>query len=174
MESRLKNLFLIVVIVLLPSAIAAQSFSTQKGGHCYTLDIPDYMTKTYSLNDIASLQYQNIQREAYTIVIEDEKAHLESLGIKFVDAEDFLAEFVENYKAGEENRKLSPAANFNANGNSASQTALEWTEEVGNFYMLITVVESKTHFYKIMSWTLGENQDKLKADFQKIAQSLKD
>jgi hypothetical protein len=148
----LKNIFLLLVFILLPAAISAQSFSSQKGGHCYTLDIPDYMTKTYSLNDVATLQYQNIQREAYSIVIEDEKAMLESLGIKFVDAADFLEQFIAEYKVGSENRK----------------TSLHTT------YMLITVVESKTHFYKIMSWTLAGNKDKLKSDFQKIAKSLKD
>jgi hypothetical protein len=120
------------------------------------------------------LQYQNIQREAYSIVIEDEKAMLESLGIKFVDAADFLEQFIAEYKVGSENRKTSLHTTFNANGNPSAQIELEWTEEVGDFYMLITVVESKTHFYKIMSWTLAGNKDKLKSDFQKIAKSLKD
>lgn len=170
----MKNIFLLLVFILLPAAISAQSFSSQKGGHCYTLDIPDYMTKTYSLNDVATLQYQNIQREAYSIVIEDEKAMLESLGIKFVDAADFLEQFIAEYKVGSENRKTSLHTTFNANGNPSAQIELEWTEEVGDFYMLITVVESKTHFYKIMSWTLAGNKDKLKSDFQKIAKSLKD
>jgi hypothetical protein len=152
----------------------AQSYSAQKGGHCYTLDIPDYMTKTYVLNDVATMQYQNIQREAYTIVIEDEKALLEYLGIKFVDAADFLDQFIAEYKIESDNRKTSKSTAFKSNGNPAAQIELEWTEEVGGFYMLITVVETKTHFYKIMSWTLAENKDKLKYDFQKTAKSLKD
>lgn len=170
----MKNIFLLLIFTLLPGAISAQSFTAQKGGHCYTLDIPDYMTKTYTLNDVATLQYQNIQREAYSIVIEDEKALLESLGIKFVDAADFLEQFIAEYKVESQNRKTSQPTTFTANGNPAAQIELEWSEEAGSFYMLITVVETKTHFYKIMSWTLGENKDKLKYDFQKTAKSLKD
>ena len=169
----MKNIFLLLCIILLPSAILAQSYSTQKGGHCYTLDIPDYMTKTYTLNDVASMQYQNIQREAYTMVIEDEKSELESLGIKFVDAADFLDQFIGEYMVDSQNRKTSKTTTFNSNGNNAAQLVLEWTDEI-DFYMLITVVETKTHFYKIMSWTLSENKDKLKDDFQKTAKSLKD
>ncbi|MCO5252136.1 MAG: hypothetical protein M9949_12070 [Candidatus Kapabacteria bacterium] len=170
----MKNIFLLVFIIILPSTIMAQSYSTQKGGHCYTLDIPDYMTKTYTLNDVASMQYQNIQREAYTMVIEDEKAQLESIGIKFVDAADFLDQFIVAYMVDSENRKTSKATTFNSNGNPCAQLELEWNDEANAFYMLITVVETKTHFYKVMSWTLAENKDKLKYDFQKTAKSLKD
>lgn len=170
----MKNIFLLFFILMLPSTIMAQSYSTQKGGHCYTLDIPDYMTKTYTLNDVASLQYQNIQREAYTMVIEDEKAELESLGIKFVDAADFLSQFIGEYMVDSQNRKTSPATTFNSNGNPGVQLELEWSDEGNAFFMLVTVVETKSHFYKIMSWTLAENKDKLKYDFQKTAKSLKD
>ena len=68
----------------------AQDFSARKGGNCFTMDIPDYLTRTFELNDDASLQYQNTSRVAFVIVIEDDKAQLESLGIKFVNAKDFL------------------------------------------------------------------------------------
>jgi hypothetical protein len=40
--------------------------------------------------------------------------------------------------------------------------------------MLITVVESKMHYYKIMSWTLGKFKSNFKNDYAAIAKSLKD
>lgn len=164
-----------VILMLIGTDANAQKFTTQKGGHCYTLDIPDYMIRTYNLNDVASLQYQNIQREAYTIVIEDSKHHLESLGIKYSDAKDFLEDFVQNYKLEAQNRKLSSITVFKNNNNAHAQAELEWVDESGYaFFMLITVAETKTHFYKIMSWTLQDYKDRLKYDFQQIAKSLKD
>ena len=63
----------------------AQGFSVKKGGNCFTMDIPEYLTRTFDLNDAASLQYQNTSKSVYVIVIEDDKAQLESLGIKFIN-----------------------------------------------------------------------------------------
>jgi hypothetical protein len=39
---------------------------------------------------------------------------------------------------------------------------------------LVGVVETKTAYYKVLSWAVAENKDKFKADFQKILYSLKD
>jgi hypothetical protein len=41
-------------------------------------------------------------------------------------------------------------------------------------YYLVGVVETKTAYYKVLSWAVAENKDKFKADFQKILYSLKD
>jgi UDP:flavonoid glycosyltransferase YjiC (YdhE family) len=144
------------------------------GGHIYKISIPEYMVKTYELNDVASIQYQDTTKEAYIIVIEDAKDQLESLGIKFTDAKNFLDEFVVDYKIENEKRSLKNASEFKANGNACAQVELYWTEEETNFFMLITIVESKTHFYKILNWTISENAPNLKNDFIAISKSLKD
>jgi hypothetical protein len=39
---------------------------------------------------------------------------------------------------------------------------------------LVGIVETKTAYYKVLSWAAAENKDKFKADFQKILYSLKD
>ncbi|MBL7873714.1 MAG: hypothetical protein JNM78_18995 [Cyclobacteriaceae bacterium] len=138
------------------------------------MSIPDYMVKTYELNDVASIQYQNSTKEAYIIVIEDSKDQLESLGIKFTDAKNFLDEFVKDYKIENEKRLLKNEIQFIANGNDCAQIELYWTEEGTDFFMLITAIESKTHFYKILNWTILANADALKNDFRAISKSLKD
>lgn len=167
-----------IFISILFSAIAVNlfsaSFSPQKGGNCYTLDIPDYMTRTFQLNDAASLQYQNINKEAYCIVIEDSKEHLSALGIKFVDAKDFLDNFLSSYMVDVADRNVSKNVNFNSNGNSHSQAELTWSNDDGSYYMLITSVETKYYFYKILCWIIAENKKLLKDDFIKISKSLKD
>ena len=152
----------------------SQSFSTKEGGHSYTLDIPDYMTKTFHLNDVATLQYQNTSKEAYVIVIEDAKVHLQSVGMKFVDAKDFLDYFISDYKSGADKRNVGDITEFKSNNNGHAQVELTWYEDDLDFYMLITAVETDTYFYKIMCWTSLGYVDKLKDDYLRISRSLKD
>lgn len=167
---------IIVLLLLLHFTFYAfsQGFSRTEGGHSYTLEIPDYMMKTFQLNDVATLQYQNTSKEAYVIVIEDAKDHLQSVGMKFVDAKDFLDYFISDYKLGADKRKVGDITEFKSNNNGHAQVELTWYEDDLDFYMLITAVETDTHFYKIMCWTSLKNIDNLKDDYLKISRSLKD
>lgn len=170
----MRSLLLFSIAILISTAVSSQGFSGKQGGHCYTLDIPDYMVKTYGLNDNATLQYQNTSKEAYTIVIVDTKDELEYLGLKFVDSRDFLDGFMADYMKDAKNRSQSSVTEFKSNNNSHSQVELRWEKDDLKFYMLITVVETKTHFYKILCWTTLENVEKLKNDYLTISKSLKD
>jgi hypothetical protein len=168
-----KTLFTIALLIGSFTTFA-QGFTSQKGGHCYTMDIPDYMLKTYELNDVASLQYINSAKEAYVIVIEDVKEQLQDVGIKFSNAKDFLKHFTADYKKDAKKRKLSSITEFESNGNGHAQVELSWKEDDTDFYMLITAVESKTHFYKVMCWTTVNNLDLLKEDFLTMSKTIKD
>jgi len=170
----MKRVRFLLLSMVISINLFSQGFSMKQGGHCFSMSIPDYMIKTFELNDAASLQYQNTSKEAYVIVIDDAKDHLESVGMKFEKAKSFLETFVEDYNKEAKNRNLSKISEFDLNGNAHAQAELTWREEELDFYMLITVVETKTHFYKIMCWTLNENVKTLKDDFLKISKSLKD
>lgn len=166
-----KLLFFLIIICLTPD-LFSQTFINTKAGNCFTIDIPDYMTKTFELNDVASLQYTNSMKEAYTIVIEDSKEQLESMGMKFVTPRDFLDHFLKEFKKDSKKRKLSTFINFEANGNKHSQVELTWEEDDAKFYMLITIAETSMHFYNIMCWTIQDNKDMLKDDYLKISKSI--
>lgn len=173
--SKMKYLFLLTAILInLSNWTNAAPLASQKGGNCYTVDIPDYMTRTYNLNDVATLQFQNVTKEAYTIVIDDSKEQLQSVGMKFVNPKEFLESFTSTYMPDVTNRQLSGSTDFVVNGNSHSQSELTWTNDGIDFYMLITAVETPNNFYKILSWTLREFKDTLKPDYIKISKSLKD
>ena len=167
-------LLFLAVFIMASFEASAQGFSVKQGGHCYNLEIPGYMTKSFQLNDVASLQFQNISKEAYVIVIEDAKDHLESVGMKFVNAKDFLEYFISDYKSGTENRTVSEVNEFKSNGNDHAQVELTWLEDDTDLFMLITAVETDTHFYKIMCWTTIDYLTILKEDYKHISKSLKD
>ncbi len=170
----MKFINILALLVLLAVSTTVAQFSSQKGGHCYTVDIPDYMASTFELNDVATLQYQNVNKEAYTIVIEDNKTQLENLGVKFINPADFLKQFVDSYMLDAVERSVSEITEFVANNNKHAQQELYWTLEDSKFFMIITVVETKTHFYKILSWSLEANKSTQYNDFIKISKSLTD
>lgn len=170
----MKTVFFQISLLFIPFQLFSQGYTNKQGGHCFTMEIPDYMTKTYDLNDAASLQYQNTTKEAYVIVIEDPKDHLESLGMKFVNSKDFLDNFTKDYKNECEDKKLSSVTEFTSNGNGHAQVLLTWKEDADLYYMIITAVETKTHFYKILCWTINDHFDLLKEDYLRISKSIKD
>lgn len=170
----INRIYFLILFVVISFTSVAQGFSVKKGGNCFTMDIPEYLTRTFDLNEAASLQYQNTSRSVYVIVIEDDKAQLESLGIKFVNARDFLDNFAKDFKKDFEGRKLVYLKEVTNSVNKLAQVELYWKEEGTDFYMLITSVETPGHFYKIMCWTPLENKEKVNDDLLRISRSLKD
>lgn len=152
----------------------SQNFSSKSAGNCFSLEIPNYMAKTYDLNDVATLQYTNAVKEAYVIVIEDSKDELNSLSMIFQNPKEFLENFTKDYQIESSNRIISEITEFKSNENLHAQVEMTWSNEDGNFYMLITTVETKEHFYKILCWTILENKDLLKNDYLTISKSLLD
>lgn len=173
----MKNgILFVAAFFLFTFAAMSQKLQTQSAGNCFTIDVPLYMTKTYDLNDAATIQYQNTNKEAYMIVIEDDKEQLNYLGMKFIDSKDFLEDFVKEYNIEAKDRKVSEITQFTNNGNGHSQAEMSWQsdEDDTRFAMLITVVETKKHFYKIMCWSIQPNYKNLKADYLEVSKSLKD
>lgn len=170
----MKKIFTLSILALLvPILTFSQSkFIEQKVGHAYYLSIPDYMTETVELNKSASLQFQNTLKEAYVIVIEDNKAQLDSLGMRFTDPQDFYDGFITDFTSGLENKKFTGTKRIKIGPNSAVQAEVSAKFEDNPIWYLITVIESQTHFYKIIAWTLEENKNKLKPDYIKMVNSF--
>ncbi|OGU12028.1 MAG: hypothetical protein A2X61_04225 [Ignavibacteria bacterium GWB2_35_12] len=171
----MKKLFysVIIAIILIPLlSIAQTKLIERRIGHVYFLSVPNYMTATKDLNKSASLQYQNTLKEAYVIVIEDNKAELDSLGIRFTDPQDFYDGFITDFTADLENKKFTGTKRIKIKKNNAVQSEVSAIFNGNPIWYLITVVESPTHFYKIISWTLEENKEKLKPDYIKMVNSF--
>lgn len=172
----MKKIFFALLITFLAvsffSASAQTKLVEKRIGHVYFLSVPDYMTVTKELNKSASLQYQNIMKEAYVIVIEDSKAELDELGMKFTDPQDFYEGFITDFTADLENKKFTGTKRIKVGKNDAVQSEVSALFNSNPIWYLITVVESPTHFYKIISWSLEENKDKLKPDYIKMVNSF--
>ena len=170
----MKKSYLIYFFILLSSLCYSQGFETKQGGHVYSLEVPNYLKKTYDLNDVATLEYKNLIKDVYLVVVEDEKEELKSVEMEFSNSNEFLEYFIKDYYIDAEKRELSETKEFNNNGNKFSQVELTFQDADGEYFMLITIVETKTHFYKILNWTALKNKDKYYKDFIKTAKSLQD
>ncbi|MDG2433037.1 hypothetical protein [Flavobacterium sp.] len=175
----IKNLFLIVATTAALSftvlTMGQTKFNQQKAGNVFDIDIPDYMTRTVGLNDVATVQYKNSVKDIYTIVIEDSKEELAIADIFYASLKEFQEEFEKDFIKDEKKRTSStPIFTTKNNINYVEYDVSYYDEELQiEVYYLIGIVETKSHFYKVLSWTNLANKDKFKADFQKILYSVK-
>ena len=162
------------IILLLGNQLKAQesNFQEKKVGNVYHVSIPDYMTKSYRLNDAASLQYLNAAKETYVIVIEDSKEHLTEAGITFQSPEEFYDHFEQTF--ADNSSKISPKHALTINDYPAVQVEITKPFKEYNVHYLVTVIESETYFYKMLAWTIEDHKDKYLADFKQIADSFRE
>ncbi|MBC5841060.1 MAG: hypothetical protein K2Y30_07135 [Flavobacteriaceae bacterium] len=175
----MKNLFAVLTVISITLfSVAAKSqtkFNVQKAGNIFDISIPDYMTRTIGLNDVATVQYKNSVKDIYTIVIEDSKEELTIADIFYTSLQEFQEEFEADFIKDEEKRTSSkPIFTTKNNINFAEYDVSYYDKELKiDVYYLVGIAETKSHFYKILSWTNLENKEKFKTDFQKILYSLK-
>ena len=174
----MKKIFALIIPILIIFSIIQSSAQTKfvehKIGHYYYIEIPDYMSKTLELNSSASCQYSNVNKQAYMIVIEDSKEDLDLVNSKFTSPIDFYEDFIKSFSKNKEDVKVTDPKNLIINGNKAVQSEMTANVDSTDIYYLVTVIETKTYFYKILCWTVPESKDALKNDFIKMSSTLKD
>lgn len=161
------------------TAYCQPTFTEQKAGHVYYIKVPDYMTKTIKLNDVASMQYINSVKNAFMVVIDDSKEELSMKGIKFANLKDFHDVNIKHLRSDENKSIESEPVVFDLKGNRFYQTELqvdfrESDDEQVKITYLITYVETKNYYYQILCWSLSSEFKQLLPDFKKLAASIKD
>lgn len=172
-----KIAILTTILVLITSTIFAQTtLKEYKIGHIFYVSLPDYMSKTIGLNTSATIQYKSNIKDVYGFVIEDNKEELALAELNYSSINEFCEDFTKDFLKDEEKRNLSnPQYQKKGEINFAEFDATYYDKDSKiEIYYLVGIVETKTSFYKILSWSSAENKDKFKADFQKILYSLKE
>ncbi|MFH1051665.1 MAG: hypothetical protein V1779_12155 [bacterium] len=174
MTNRIILATICLVLAFATNGITAQEkgFTKQKMGNILYIDLPDYMTKTIGLNDIAKIQYQNTEKEAYLIMIEEDKEDIKLAGTEFTNAKDYYNFFIGNF--GIDSIHVTSEEEVKTGKFPAYQAQVDGLVQGLNLFYLLTIVESPTHFYNIISWTKMDNKQQLINDFKKIASSLKE
>ncbi len=175
MKKRIAILTSILILIALP--IFAQTiFKEIKAGHTFNISLPDYMSKSIGMNAASILEYKNVVKGVFGIVICDSKEELELAEMKFTTINEFFDFNFKDYLKDEENRKISEPITQKKGDISYSECDLYYFDKDpgADIYCLLGVVETKTAFYQVISYVNAADKDKYKPDFQKILYSIND
>lgn len=157
------------------------SFNTIQINNLYSIDVPDFLVKTNSLNDEASLQYENTAKEYYVIVIdEDKQAFLQALNNELNEDETYtIEEVLEPYSY----LQFTTFANedqyydfeyIDVNGLNGQQLDITNYFESLNVFYKMACIEGNDNLYFVVTWTLDSYKDKHNDSMQKIIDSFKE
>ncbi len=148
----------------------------------YGMRIPKYMSQSRELNDEASLQYQNMFKETYVIVIDESKEEFIDVMKSIGEYDDSLT-IVQNYREIQVGlisdmmnvKEISETQTTKISGMDAESVIIDGTVDgvlYGISYFL-TFVESENDMYMIMAWTLSNKKKKYEPTFQTMSSSFK-
>lgn len=148
----------------------------------YEVLLPKYMKEASDLNDEASLQYQNIFKETYFVVI-DEPAEDFVTVFKDLDEYDESKSVVSNYKDTQLKFFRESLTDYDfLEENSLKINGMEAEivyfngKVAGVIYPInycLTFIEGDKNVYMLMAWTLKNKKDKYRATFDKMVKSFK-
>jgi len=155
-------------------------FKTVSVANLYRLSVPKYMKEMSNLNEDASFQYANIYKEAYSIVIDENKEDFINLFKDYGEYNEELS-IVDNYANAQLNF-LKENATINTierdstikkiNGLNAREVRIKCKTEGVNIGYVLGFFEGDENLYVIMNWTLVDRYEKYKGTFKKINASF--
>ncbi len=160
-----------------------KDFKTVKIKGKYQMSIPNYMKQTNQLNDEASLQYNNLFKETYVIVIDESKEQFVS-AIKEAGINESSHSTIESYRDIQmqllreniniSNEKISEKKTLN--GMNSEQVAFvgKISGVDDEISYILTFIEGENDLYMIMGWTLNKYSKKYTNTFLQIADSFKE
>ena len=161
-----------------------ESFKEVKINSLYSMSLPDYLTEGNDLNDQASLQYQNIYKEVYVIVIDESKED-------FVNTFKELGEYDDSKSACDNYAKAQMESIEGNMETVTSKSAFRKTklhgcdtrisDVVGTqsgitdaMGFTVAFVEGKENLYMIMTWTFEKDKAKYQDDMDMMINSFKE
>ncbi len=168
----LKSMLHLILLTHLALGIYAQNaLSENRYGYMYYFSKPDFMSRTYQLNDDADLQLQNTAKETYSLVIIEPKDLFANLGATLGGIRDYYDLVEEPLSAG--STEVGEVQELEVNGNPALQSEIIAPFDQVEIAYLLTVVETRDHYAQILCWTLKKNQELYFVDFRKMAASFR-
>ena len=167
-------LFLICITFALASCQHETVFTEVKVNDRYAILIPDYLQPCADLHKDASLQYQNVEKDIYAIVIDEKKITMQGYDLDY-DLDLYFKSiasqpFLETIKDG----KVSIPELRQIDGHKASVAEITGKIDGTEVYYKLAVVETDYEFYQLLVWTRAENKGKFETDMIKMIESFKE
>lgn len=158
-------------------------FDTKKVNNLYSIDIPDFMVSTSDLNDEASLQYNNLYKEKYIIVLDEDKDTLiaDLKNFELYDDNQTLIDMFSEAKESfiiDEASVIGEVSRKSTKINGMAATITEFDSNVAGIPEAVTYylafVEGEDHLYTIMAWTLTSRKADFKDEAMKMIESFRE
>mgnify|MGYP003591033411 FL=1 len=175
----MKNIFIFTTL-LLTGFVFGQELKPTTAGQKISVSYPSSYVKSWDLHDDAMLQMSNSAAEKYNIIIQDEKAGLQAYQLAFDNMEEAIKFYSKGLVEGLEKSKTSKISTHKIGNNNIAEMTIEGfnfneeTEEKTKIFYLLTLVETPSYYYQILSWTLWEYKDKYLNEFKNIASTFKE
>ncbi|MFD2585299.1 hypothetical protein ACFSQJ_00045 [Croceitalea marina] len=147
----------------------------------YEVKLPKYMKEAQNLNDEASLQYQNIFKETYFVVIDEPKEEFKEVFLDIGEYDESLP-LIKNYKNAQleffkeslTTYEFINESSKKINGKDAEVVAFDGKVQgvIYDISYLFTFVEGDDKAYMLMAWTLKNKRDKYQETFEYISDSF--
>lgn len=174
-------LFFCASIIFLSACGLSGEYQTITVEGRYSLDLPTELTSTTELHEEASLQYMNIIREFYVMVIDEPiedfaKAVSENQleGVIELNEDGYSALVVPAIKDGLSNLEDETPVKTKINGLPALIHKFSGHINDIDVYYNFCVVKGNKNYYQILIWTMKNQKEKFSGDMEKIMMSFKE
>lgn len=161
-------------------SISISNYNTIEIDSIYQLDVPKYMKEMSSLHPEASLEYANVYKDVYTVVINEEKEQFITL-FKELEEYDLGLSSIENYANAQKKMyserlsesKIQDYGLIEINGYPARQIKMSGVVEGIKISYVIAFIEGIDNIFMIMNWTSDAQFDKYETMFEFINGTFK-
>ena len=143
----------------------------------YSVELPDFLSKGTELHEEASLQYQNLFKEFYVIILDEPKEEIIDAA-PILDIEPTLEGYYSYLKSSMEETieevKFMDVKNTKINGLNAKTFSVTGKVDGIDAFYKIAYIEGKDTYYQVLIWSLLKKQEKYTPEMEKIIASFKE
>lgn len=171
----IKFLSVSVVILFLFSCNQTPKMQEVKVKNQYAIDLPDFLSISKDLNENASLQYSNIVKEFYIIIIDESKDEMqkalennELLGLYENNLDGYSKLILDNFESNVEVSYHSEKRDTTIHNLKAKLVEYDAISNKVDAFFKYALVEGKSHYYQVLLWTLKDKKNDHTAEMSKI------
>lgn len=182
LKNNMRNIFIFIITVFLIQSCVlevGEQLVTVEGK--YSLLIPSFLTKASTLNEDASLTYQNDWKEFYVMVIDEPRdgmhevlVHYELVDIYQNNIQVYSKLVLDGFRENLINPTQSALIETTINGMPAKLTTLRGTVDGVDVFISIGMYEGKDRYYQVLVSTISSKENIYKSKMSKILHSLKE
>ncbi len=147
----------------------------------FSISLPSYLSKSTDLNPDASLEYQNMVKEFYVIVIEDSKEEMKKsleenqlTGQYSNDINGYANLLMQGFEQKIKISRKDPLVDTVVNNMPAKHLRISGKVDGIDAYYSVAFVEGKNTYYQVMAWTTAAKEKQYSERMTKIIHSLKE